>query len=93
MRETRKRLNETSLGFDSIDKRMFRAPNDLNNRKIRDWYFHKHINWFFINYTNTDVQKFIRNFLKKYNRKLTDTELHDMKLTAKKYNCNAFGGM
>ena len=36
-----KRLSESFKGFDSIDERMKRLPNDLNNSKIRSEYIKK----------------------------------------------------
>jgi len=36
-----KRLPESFKGFDSIDERMKRLPNDLNNSKIRSEYIKK----------------------------------------------------
>lgn len=41
------RLNEPFEGFDSIDERIKRLPNDLNNSKIREEYLNNHIKWFF----------------------------------------------
>ena len=47
-----KRLAEPFNGFDSIDERMKRLPEDLGNTKIRDEYIENHINWFLKNYPN-----------------------------------------
>ncbi|KXK56382.1 MAG: DNA modification methylase [Chlorobi bacterium OLB7] len=40
------RLAEPFLSFDSIDPKMQRVPNDLNDEKIRDEYLKNHIQWF-----------------------------------------------
>lgn len=42
----KKRLAEPFNGFDSIDERMKRLPNDLNDEKIRENYIKNHIDWF-----------------------------------------------
>jgi site-specific DNA-methyltransferase (adenine-specific) len=47
---TKKRLNEPFKGFDSIDPRMERVPNDLNDEKIREEYLKNHMEWFLKNY-------------------------------------------
>ncbi len=43
---TKNRLNEPFSGFDSIDPRMERVPNDLRNSSIRNEYLKDHIRWF-----------------------------------------------
>lgn len=85
IKATRKRLQEPFHGFDSIDSRMLRIPSSLNDPKIRNIYFHLHIKWFLSNHTNKDIRKFIRDFKKKYQTKLTKNELKDIKLTVKRY--------
>lgn len=47
---TNERLEEPFLGFDSIDERMKRVPNDLNDDTIRDQYIKNHIEWFLKNH-------------------------------------------
>lgn len=47
---TRLRLNEEFNGFDSIDPRMERVPNDLRNPEIRKKYLQDHIGWFLKNH-------------------------------------------
>ena len=44
--QTTQRLSKTFEGFDSIDPRMERIPNDLNDEKFRNEYFKNHIEWF-----------------------------------------------
>ena len=46
------RLAEYFDGFDSIDERMKRVPNDLNHPEIRDEYIRNHIEWFLKNHRN-----------------------------------------
>src|SRR5690606_15241138 len=46
---TKKRLASPFNGFDSIDPRMERVPNDLNDDAIRNEYFKNHIEWFLKN--------------------------------------------
>ena len=55
------RLNEPFQGFDSIDDRMKRLPNDLNNSKIREEYIGNHIEWFLKNHPN-EIKKINENF-------------------------------
>ena len=45
------RLSEPFKGFDSIDERMKRLPNDLNNSEIRSNYIKNHVEWFLKNHT------------------------------------------
>ncbi len=47
---TQERLCEEFTGFDSIDDRMKRIPNDLNDKKIREEYIKNHIEWFLKNH-------------------------------------------
>ncbi|MDQ6980723.1 MAG: DNA methyltransferase [Ghiorsea sp.] len=46
------RLREPFSGFDSVDPRMERVPNDLRKAEIRDEYLENHINWFLKNHEN-----------------------------------------
>ena len=41
-----RRLNDPFAGFDSIDPRMKRIPNDLNDPKVRAEYVENHRSWF-----------------------------------------------
>lgn len=47
---TKERLKEPFKGFDSIDPRMERVPNDLNDEKIREEYLKNHVEWFLKNH-------------------------------------------
>lgn len=47
---TKQRLKEPFKGFDSIDPRMERVPNDLNDEKIREEYLKNHVEWFLKNH-------------------------------------------
>lgn len=64
----KERLNEPFDGFDSIDDRMKRCPNDLNDKKIRDEYIENHIKWFLNNH-NSDIPKFLEDVDIKYGKK------------------------
>ncbi|MDM8568093.1 site-specific DNA-methyltransferase [Thiotrichales bacterium HSG1] len=44
------RLNEPFKGFDSIEPKMKRVPNDLRKPEIRHSYLKKHIKWFLKNH-------------------------------------------
>lgn len=50
---TQQRLAVPFDGFDSIDPRMERVPNDLRQQDIRHEYLKNHVNWFLINHENT----------------------------------------
>ena len=49
---TIKRLNSHFTGFDSVDPRAERVPNDLRNPEIRRVYLENHIKWFLKNHEN-----------------------------------------
>lgn len=72
---TNARLQEQFVGFDSIDERMKRMPNDLNDNKIREDYVNNHIQWFLKNHP--DAQKEIKNILTGtiYKKKLENTQI------------------
>lgn len=53
---TKKRLAKSFNGFDSIDPRMERVPDDLNDEVIRDEYFRNHIMWFLQNHRHHESQ-------------------------------------
>lgn len=65
---TKERLNLPFKGFDSIDSRMKRCPNDLNDKKIRDVYVNNHIKWFLSNHEDA-VNEFIEEVNNKYHAK------------------------
>lgn len=62
---TKKRLEAPFSGFDSIDERMFRVPNDLNDRSIRIEYIQNHIIWFLSNHKDA-IEKFKEDVFAKY---------------------------
>jgi len=63
---TRMRLAQDFTGFDSIDERMSRIPNDLNDEEIRNEYLKNHINWFLKNHPDT-LERFYKEAKEKYN--------------------------
>lgn len=65
---TKKRLTEKFTGFDSIDPRMERVPNDLNDPEIREEYFQNHLEWFLKNH-NGAKEVFWAEVEKKYGNK------------------------
>lgn len=65
---TEKRLAEKFTGFDSIDPRMERVPNDLNDPKIREQYLQNHLDWFLKNH-NGAKEVFWEEVEKKYGNK------------------------
>ncbi|MCL1832406.1 MAG: site-specific DNA-methyltransferase [Oscillospiraceae bacterium] len=62
---TKQRLIEPFYGFDSIDERMERIPNDLNDEKIRQEYIINHINWFLQNHPDK-IELFLKKVYEKY---------------------------
>ncbi len=70
---TEQRLNEPFCGFDSIDERMKRVPNDLNDEKIREDYIRNHIDWFLKNHPDV-VDEFIDEVKRKYESKISNFE-------------------
>lgn len=71
------RLKEPFHGFDSIDERMKRVPNDLNDPQIRLEYIKNHIKWFLKNHPDA-VEEFIENVKVKYYSKLVETNQLDL---------------
>jgi site-specific DNA-methyltransferase (adenine-specific) len=65
---TKERLAQEFHGFDSIDKRMERVPNDLNDEAIRNEYIKNHIDWFLQNHPES-TDNFIRDVASKYENK------------------------
>lgn len=65
---TKKRLSEKFTGFDSIDPRMERVPNDLNDPAIREEYLQNHLEWFLKNH-NGAKEVFWAEVEKKYGNK------------------------
>lgn len=64
---TKERLSEPFTGFDSIDVRMKRVPNDLNDPQIRTEYIQKHIEWFLKNHPDA-VEEFMNEVKTKYKK-------------------------
>lgn len=64
-----RRLEEPFFGFDSVDPRMERVPNDLCKQEVRDEYFKKHIEWFLKNHARS-YKIFKQAVLEKYGVKL-----------------------
>ncbi len=62
---TRIRLNEPFNGFDSMDSRMERIPNDLRTADIRSQYLQDHIQWFLKNHDGA-IDKFKKMVKEKY---------------------------
>lgn len=50
------RLDEPFKGFDSIDERMKRIPNDLNDVQLREEYLKNHAEWFLKNHSEDNPQ-------------------------------------
>jgi len=70
---TRKRLSDPFCGFDSIDPRMERIPNDLNDNLIRMEYIENHVNWFLKNH-NGAKDVFLKKVSEKYGYKMKRKE-------------------
>lgn len=69
---THKRLAMPFTGFDSIDERMKRVPNDLNDANIRMEYIENHIQWFLKNHPDA-IGEFIDEVVQKYHDKLIES--------------------
>jgi len=64
---TKERLSKPFDGFDSIDPRMERVPNDLRKKEIRDEYINNHIKWFLKNHSGS-LEKFKKEVQRKYGK-------------------------
>lgn len=62
---TNNRLSREFVGFDSIDPRMKRVPNDLNDPQIRNEYLINHIKWFLNKHSN-NIGEFWSDVRQKY---------------------------
>jgi site-specific DNA-methyltransferase (adenine-specific) len=71
---TKNRLSEPFLGFDSIDERMERVPNDLNDENIRNDYLDNHKEWFF-KYHPDSLDYFEKQVELKYSNKTKCNQL------------------
>lgn len=69
---TNERLNSPFTGFDSIDERMKRVPNDLNDAQTRIEYIQNHIKWFLAYHPNA-INEFVEEVKRKYRNKLIES--------------------
>jgi site-specific DNA-methyltransferase (adenine-specific) len=69
----RDRLNQPFDGFDSIDPRMERVPNDLRDKKLREEYLQNHSKWFLSNHENA-IATFEREVSNKYSPQNSNNE-------------------
>lgn len=74
---TKERLAEKFTGFDSIDERMKRVPNDLNDANIREDYIRNHVEWFLKNHPNA-ISDFMLEVNEKYGTKMKCSEQMNM---------------
>ena len=74
---TKERLAEKFTGFDSIDERMKRVPNDLNDANVREDYIRKHVEWFLKNHPNA-ISDFMLEVNEKYGTKMKCSEQMNM---------------
>ena len=79
--QIKQRLNEKFEGFDSIDERMLRIPNDLNDVGIREEYIANHINWFLKNHPDR-IDSFLEDVKSKNPKRRIRNEMIE---------CNLFG--
>ncbi|HMR92407.1 MAG TPA: DNA methyltransferase [Chitinophagaceae bacterium] len=70
VKQTRERLDKPFYGFDSIDPRMERIPNDLNDENVRNEYLKNHINWFLKHHENA-IEDFWKEVEKKYGKSIS----------------------
>lgn len=62
---TERRLSMPFSGFDSVDPRMERVPNDLRNPDVRQAYLENHVKWF-LNHHEGSIEKFKVEVQRKY---------------------------
>ena len=81
------RLGLPFTGFDSIDERMKRVPNDLNDAEVRIEYIQNHLNWFLKNHPDA-IDEFVEEVKQKYGKKLMECGQYTFveQLKDKKYN-------
>ena len=70
------RLSQPFYGFDSIDERMERVPNDLNDSSTREEYINNHIKWF-LNYHPDKINAFHKAVHDKYSEKMIQQSIAD----------------
>lgn len=73
----KERLTEKFDGFDSIDEKFERVPNDLNNKEIRLEYIKNHIQWFLKNHEGS-IKNFVNSVIEKYSKKLDEEEISEI---------------
>ena len=61
----RRRLGKPFTGFDSIDPKMERVPNDLNDDSVRKEYLENHVEWFLKNHRDQE-SRFWKDVENKY---------------------------
>lgn len=92
--ETKHRLSLPFNGFDSIDERSLRIPNDLNDSLFRLKYLKHHIEWFVKNHESS-IKLVLIDYINKYQQKLVPEEKdfiiglvhsHKIKLDEKAFN-------
>jgi site-specific DNA-methyltransferase (adenine-specific) len=71
---TRNRLSEPFVCFDSVDERMERVPNDLNDENIRKNYLDNHKEWF-LKYHQDSLDFFEKQVELKYSKKTKYNEM------------------
>lgn len=62
---SKRRLEEPFNGFDSVDPRMERVPNDLRRVEVREEYLKNHVSWFLKNHENA-MKEFKKAVQEKY---------------------------
>ena len=75
---TKQRLSEPFTGFDSVDPRMERVPNDLRRDDIRKEYLQNHIKWFLKNHENA-IDLFKKAVFDKYGVDVSENESRKVK--------------
>lgn len=73
----KERLTEEFLGFDSMDERFCRVPNDLNDPNVRIKYINNHIKWFLKNHKDS-IPDFLKSVKEKYLSKMIETGQTDI---------------
>ena len=68
------RLSEPFMGFDSVDPRMERVPNDLRNESIRKEYLRNHMEWFLKNHEKA-IEIFIKAVKEKYGDDISNDDI------------------
>jgi len=79
---TKKRLQAPFNGFDSMDPKMSRIPNDLNDSEVREEYLKNHIKWFLKNH-NDQITNFNKEVENKYGKKINDIKFNKINTKVK----------